>query len=69
MAELQELTAEERLEMMGEKVSDADRAFHQTWRAFNRRVGFQNAVSVVDYREIDIMKAFWQAGMDYQEEK
>ena len=61
--EAREVTMEERLEMVGEEVTDEDREFYETWRSFNRRIGFKQAVSVADHREIDLMKTFWKAGL------
>ena len=61
----QEVTMEERMRMMGQTVTDEDRAFHEAWRTYNRSVGIRAGVSVADHREIGIMRAFFNAGKQF----
>lgn len=58
----QEVTMEERMELLGQTVTLEQRVFHQAWREYNRSVGFKDAVSVMDNRDIRLMEHFFRAG-------
>lgn len=66
MPEYEEITLAERLRLMGEEVSAENESFYAAWATFNRSVGLLEGVSVVDKKEISLMRAFWNAGREYE---
>ena len=59
---MSEVPMEERMAIMGETVTDDDRAFHAARRTFNVSVGIERAVDILSMRE---MRAFWDAAKEY----